>query len=314
MATNAGGSRAVRHGVMRHHIRAIEAILTTGETLSLGGRIHKDNVGYDLMQLIIGSEATLAVITKATLQLYPKSGVTMTMIVPYDERSDALSSVPEVLENADTPLAIEYVERDLMEKSAKHLGARWPVTAGKCHLIIIVSEPSDEQVLTECQKIAEICHRHTTYEPYAAKSKGDQDNILRIRSNIYLALKKETMDILDITVPIATLEKVIRSIQEVANKQSASLALFGHAGDGNLHVHIMRKESQSLEDVDKLRNKIYQIARTAGGVITGEHGVGKIRIKKAEECFAARELELMRSIKKTFDPNGILNPGTKISD
>jgi len=299
---------------MRHHIRAIEAILTTGETLSLGGRIHKDNVGYDLMQLIIGSEATLAVITKATLQLYPKSGVTMTMIVPYDERSDALSSVPEVLENADTPLAIEYVERDLMEKSAKHLGARWPVTAGKCHLIIIVSEPSDEQVLTECQKIAEICHRHTTYEPYAAKSKGDQDNILRIRSNIYLALKKETMDILDITVPIATLEKVIRSIQEVANKQSASLALFGHAGDGNLHVHIMRKESQSLEDVDKLRNKIYQIARTAGGVITGEHGVGKIRIKKAEECFAARELELMRSIKKTFDPNGILNPGTKISD
>ena len=311
VATNAGGSRAVRHGVMRNQVTGLEVVLPTGEILNFGGRLHKNNVGYGLMQLIIGSEGTLAVITKVILRLYPKPGATMTLIVPYDNRHDALSSVPKIL-HSSTPLAVEYVERDLVERTAKRLNANWPVKTGKSHLIIMMAEPSRDQVLSESLKVAETCKENTTHETFVAESKSDQDNILRIRSNIYIALKSETMDLLDITVPTAELEKVMGEIENVATRRAALLEAFGHAADGNLHVHIMKKEGEGTKYVEELRNEIYGIATRAGGVITGEHGIGKIRTKKLESLMTSKEFELMKSIKRTFDPDGILNPGTKI--
>ena len=145
-----------------------------------------------------------------------------------------------------------------------------------------------------------------------AESKSDQDNILRIRSNIYNALKSETIDILDITVPPSELEKVMGEVENVAAKHGAPLQIFGHAADGNLHIHIMKKEGEGTQDVEDLRNDIYEIAMRAGGVITGEHGIGKIRTKKLESLMTRKEFELMKNVKKLFDPDGILNPGTKI--
>jgi len=311
VATNAGGSRAVRHGVMRNQVRGMEVVLPTGEVLKLGGRLHKNNVGYDLMQLIIGSEGTLAVITKVILRLYPKPGATMTLIVPYNNRHDALSSVPKIL-HSSTPLAVEYVERDLVERTAKRMNANWPVKTGRSHLIVMMSEPNRDQVLSESLKVAEICRENTNYETFVAESKSDQDNILRIRSDIYFALKSETMDLLDITVPTAELEKVMGEIENVATRRAALLEVFGHAADGNLHVHIMKKEGEGAKYVEDLRNEIYEIATRAGGVITGEHGIGKIRTKKLESLMTSKEFELMKSVKRMFDPDGILNPGTKI--
>jgi glycolate oxidase len=312
VATNAGGSRAVKHGVMRNQVRGIEAVLPTGEILTLGGKVHKDNVGYDLMQLIIGSEGTLAVITKATIQLFPTAGATMTLIQPFDIRRDALSSVPMILKEAGTPLAIEYVERNEIEKSAKHLGTYWPVSEGKCFLIIILAEATRDQVLSQSVKIAEICRQSTPYETFVAESKPDQENILNIRSQMYLALKPEMLDILDVTVPIAQLEQVMEAIERVAAEYKTYVPLYGHAGDGNLHVHLMRKEGQDLDQVGKLRNEIYKIATNAGGVISGEHGVGKVRAGKLSTVLSKKELDLLRDIKRVFDPNWILNPGTTI--
>jgi glycolate oxidase len=311
VATNAGGSRAVRHGVMRNQVKGMEVVLPTGEILNLGGRVHKNNVGYDLMQLIIGSEGTLAVITQVILRLYPKPGATMTLIVPYNNRHDALASVPKIL-HSSTPIAVEYVERELVERSAKRLNANWPVKTGNSHLIVMMAEPNRDQVLTESLKVAKICQENTTYETFVAESKSDQDNILRIRSNIYFALKSDTMDLLDITVPTAELEKVMGAIENVATRQTALLQVFGHAADGNLHVHIMKKEGEGTKYMEDLRNEIYEIATKAGGVITGEHGIGKIRTKKLESLMTRKEFELMKNIKKIFDPDGILNPGTKI--
>ncbi len=311
VATNAGGSRAVRHGVMRNHVRGIEVVLATGEILNLGGRVHKNNVGYDLMQLIIGSEGTLAVITRVIIQLYLNPGATMTLIVPYNSRHDALASVPKIL-HSSTPLAVEYVERDLLEKSAQRLDVYWPVKTGKSHLIIIMAEPSKDQVLSESLKVAQICQENTPYETFVAESKSDQDNILRIRSNIYNGLKSETIDILDITVPASELETVMGEVENVAAKHGAPLQIFGHAADGNLHIHIMKKEGEGTQYVEDLRNGIYEIATRAGGVITGEHGIGKIRTKKLESLMTRKEFELMKNIKNLFDPDGILNPGTKL--
>jgi len=311
VATNAGGSRAVRHGVMRQQVLGMDAVLPTGEILRLRGRVHKNNVGYDLMQLIIGSEGTLAVITKVILRLYPKPGATMTLIVPYNNRHDALSSVPKILHSC-TPIAVEYVERDLVERSARRMNASWPVKTGKSHLIVMMAEPTRDQVLSESLKVADICKQNTSYETFVAESKRDQDNILRIRSDIYFALKSETMDLLDITVPTAELEKVMGEIDNLATRRAALLEVFGHAADGNLHVHIMKKEGEGTKYVEDMRNEIYEIAMRAGGVITGEHGIGKIRTGKLESLMTRKEFELMKSIKRVFDPDGILNPGTKM--
>ncbi len=309
VATNAGGSRAVRHGVMRNQVRAIEVVLPTGAIMNLGARVHKNNVGYDLMQLLIGSEGTLGVITKATLRLYPKSEATLTLIVPFDKRRDAFSVVPKILQNASTPLAVEFVEKDLVERTAKYLGTNWPVTTGTFYLIIIMAEADNDRVLSESLKVAAICSKSTSYETFVAEPKRDQDNILRIRSNIYTVLKSETLDILDITVPPAALEKVVESIEQIASARDTYLPVYGHAADGNLHIHIMKNQEAIA---DAVRDEIYEIATKTGGVITGEHGIGKTRTSKLPKFVSSDELDLMKKIKAAFDPNKILNPGTKL--
>ena len=312
VATNAGGSRAVRYGVMRNQVKALEIVTPTGDILNLGGRLHKNNVGYDLMQLIIGSEGTLAVITKVTLRLYPKFGATATIILPFRNRNDAMSTVQKILQDGGTPLAIEYVERDLLEMTAKHLGMKWPVAVGDQYLIIIGAEASRDQLLPQSVRMREICQQNGGLEPFYVESQRDQDKILRIRSNIYFALKNETVDILDIAVPLSELVRVIDSLEEIAKKDKLFLPVFGHAADGNLHIHIMKREGDTASYVETLRNRVYKIAIDAGGVITGEHGMGKIRAAKLRSCLSKEEIAIMTAIKKVFDPNNVLNPGTKI--
>ena len=312
VATNAGGARAIKHGVMRNYVRGMEVVLPTGEILRLGGKLHKNNVGYDFMQFITGSEGTLAVITKVTLRLLPMFGATATLIFPYNDRNDAIASVPKMIRDGRTPLSIEYAERDLMERTAKHLGENWPVKSGNCYLMIVIAESSREQVLSESMKIAETCQQMGALEPLFVEPRSEQDRILRIRSNIYPALKSETADILDVTVPVSELAKLVNDVEELAKKENVFLPAYGHAADGNLHVHIMKGPTGQKEHVERLRDEIYRTAVRLGGVITGEHGIGKIRTGKLESYMTEKEIELMKNAKRVFDPNNILNPGAKV--
>jgi glycolate oxidase len=311
VATNAGGSRAVRHGVMRNHVRAIEVVLPGGETLNLGRKVHKNNVGYDLMQLIIGNEGTLAIVTQATIQLYAKLGATLTLIVPYSDRHAAIATVPRILQQTSIPLAIEYVEKDLIERSAQQLGTRWPVSSGKYYLIIIVGESSRDETLASSLKISEICRQNTDFEVFAAESQSDQDKIMRIRSNLYEILRPEVYDDLDIVVPISNLEKIVATIEQLATKYRVPVPVYGHAGDGNLHVHLMKKAGEKI-DYENLIDEIYMATIAEGGVITGEHGIGKTRTDKIQKYVNRTEIELMKKIKQLFDPKNILNPGAKL--
>jgi glycolate oxidase len=313
VATNAGGSRAVRHGVMRNNVRALQVVFASGETVELGGKIRKNNVGYDLMQLIIGSEGTLGVITKATLQLYGSENASITLVVPYSNPAAAIATVPKILQQAGPPQAIEYVEKDLMERTAEHLGTHWPVTTGQYYLIIILAEATRDQVLAKSLQISDTCKQYTPLDIFAAESARDQENILSIRSNLYTYLKPHILDILDIVVPISKLEEIVTTIQDIAKESAFPLPVYGHAGDGNLHVHIMRKQGvEASKYLDDLSDRIYEATAGVGGVITGEHGIGRTRIKKVEKYLSQKEIELMRKTKWVFDPNNIMNPGAKV--
>ena len=314
VATNAGGSRAVRHGVMRNHVRGLEVILPMGELLHLGGKVHKDNVSYALMQLIIGSEGTLGIVTNATIQLYGKEGASITLVVPFDDRHAAIGTVPSILKQGVAPLAIEYVERDLMERTAKHLGRTWPVRNGNYYLLIIVGEDTREEVLAKSLRISEICKENNALEIFAAESPADQENILSIRSNLYTLLKPDILDILDIVVPISKIEQIVRIIEDISKETGVPLPVYGHAGDGNLHVHIMRKQGKQFQNMDVLTDKIYKATMALGGVITGEHGIGKTRTEKVGQFLEKGEIELIKKLKCLFDPNNIMNPGTKVAD
>ncbi|MEM1550801.1 MAG: FAD-binding oxidoreductase [Candidatus Bathyarchaeia archaeon] len=307
IATNAGGVRAIKYGVTRNYVKGLEVVLPTGEILNVGGKLLKNNTGYDLMQLFIGSEGTLCIITKAIIKLFPKSRRMVTLIVPFNSRSDALKSVPEILRSGVIPLAIEYFQLKEIMKSAERLGERWPIEKGFAQLMIIIDGMSWEEVLLACEEVARACESHNAIDVLIADSPREQERVLRIRSNMYMALKHEIVDILDVAVPPSRLGDLMDAVDEIAARYGAYLPAYGHAGDGNLHIHMMR-DVGSMDLVDEIRHEIYRVAVNLGGVITGEHGIGKIRGKSLNLVLSEKHIKIIRSIKRVFDPNNILNP------
>jgi glycolate oxidase len=308
IACNAGGARALKHGVMRNFVKGLEVVLANGEVLRLGGKLLKDNMGYSIMHLMIGSEGTLGVITKAILRLMPKFESTLTMVTPYSSRHEALSAVPKVLWRGILPMALEYVERDLMERSAEHLGEKWFVE-GDVFLIFILAGREDD-IYSEAEAISDVCRESGSSEPLVAERRDEQSTILKIRSNIYTALKKDTIDILDTTVPPNNIGKLADAIDAVATRYNTRLPLYGHAGDGNLHCHIMRNDLRNYSD---MKRSIYDSTIALGGVITGEHGVGKLRVFELQRILPPQHIILMKELKRVFDPNNILNPSAVLS-
>ena len=308
IACNAGGARAVKTGVMRNYVKGLEVVLPTGEILRLGGKIIKNNVGYDLMHLLIGSEGTLAIITKAWIKLQPRDAASATIVIPFEKREQALGMVPKIFQEGIIPLAVEYVERNLVEKVAESLGLKWPCTSAEYQLMIILSEPSEDALLGVLEKLLGLCERSGALEPVVAETRKEQDEILKIRSEIYSTLKPDMVDILDTTVPPARMIDLIKIVNELERKHGVYMPVYGHAGDGNLHVHLMRWNGWTDERYDELRRIIYEKTLELGGTITGEHGIGYLRKRYMEKVLAGKAIELMRAIKRVFDPNNILNP------
>jgi len=312
IATNAGGARAVRTGVMRNYVLGIEVVLPTGKILRLGGKVVKNNVGYNIMQLIIGSEGTLGVITKAYIRLYPKYGASATVVIPFNSRLDAVRASAEVMRSGVIPLLLEYSDKELLDRSAKYLGLKWPVEEGTAHLIVTVSEALEDMVYAELEVINSIAERCNALEPVVATRSDEQAEILKIRSEIYSALRKDLVDGLDVSLPLGRIYDFMVGVEELEGRYSTWIPICGHVGDGNLHPHIIKKEGWSMEEYDKLREEIYDLTVKLGGVITGEHGVGATRTKYLLKYLGKEYVEFMKEVKKLFDPNNILNPGKVI--
>lgn len=310
IACNAGGARAVKYGVIRSFVKGLEVVLATGETINMGGKLLKNNTGLNLMHLLIGSEGILGVITKATFRLYPRFAGMATLVISYNDRHQAINSVLKILQSGVIPLAIEYVEHDAIKASADHLGLKWPATKAKAYLIVIVTGASDDEVHFQCKQITAICQKSSgAIDTSIAESREEQADILKIRSEIVVAVKRAKD--LDPAIPPASMGTAMDIIDKIAQRYDTTIPVLGHAGDGNLHPLLMM-DLQDRGILKEVEREIYKAVVKLGGVITGEHGIGRTKLDDLDLCLDEKSRELMKGIKKLFDPNNILNPGAVI--
>jgi len=324
LANNAGGARAVKHGVFRNYVRGMDVVLPSGKIINIGGKIMKNSTGYNLLNLFIGSEGTLGVITQATIQLMPSPQVTRSLIIPYDELEKAIDTVPSLISQKILPLAVEFVPREVIRITEEFLNKKWPSSIGNTYLLIILDASGKEEIDRLSQDVAELCLASGALDVFVADSEQKQQQVLEIRSKIYEAIKSHTLEILDIVVPRAEIALHVKKIQEVSKKYDIWLPTFGHAADGNVHTHIMKakfvdgtiipvSEDEAKRKLDLIRRDLYQDCKERKGMISGEHGIGLVKKPYLSLVLDPEEIALMKGIKSFFDPNNILNPG-KIFD
>jgi len=314
IACNAGGSRAVKTGVMRNYVLGLEVVLPTGEVLKLGAKTIKNNFGYNLAHLLIGSEGILGVITRAYLRLYPKWSYAATVVIPFDSRVNAFRVAKKLLFSGFIPLALEYFDRRVIENSAKYLGLRWPIKEGEYFLMVMLAEPLEDVLFLELEYIDRVAREEGSLEPFATQREDEQKTLLKIRSEIFSSLKSETFDILDTTVPLGNVDRFIEKIIDIERRYGIWLPVYGHVGDGNVHVHVLNYQGFSKDQLEKIAEDVYDAALMLGGVITGEHGIGYARKKYVKKLLGSAWVETMRKLKAALDPNNILNPDKVIPE
>ncbi|MEM1645535.1 MAG: FAD-binding oxidoreductase, partial [Ignisphaera sp.] len=301
-------SRAIKTGVMRNYVLGLEVVLPTGDILKLGSKTIKNNMGFNLAHLFIGSEGLLGIIVKAYLRLYPKWRYTVTVILPYNNRASAFRVAKKILFSGLIPLAIEYFDRRVIETSAKYIGVSWPIPIGQYYTMIILAEPMEEMIFAELELIDKISREEEGEEPYIFQREDEQKHVLKIRSEIYTSLKLETFDILDTTVPIGAIDRFIEKINELEKKYNIWLPAYGHVGDGNIHIHILNYPNYTQDMLEKIKDEVYDIAIELGGTITGEHGIGYVRRKYVNRLLGETWVKTIRTLKQVLDPNNVLNP------
>ncbi len=322
IAANAGGARAVKYGVIRNFVRGLEVVMADGTITMLGGKLMKSSTGYSLLNLLIGSEGTLGIVTKAIINLSPEPVSMYTLIAPFSDLQSAIKTVPSIICNKILPMAVEFVERDSIAVTEDFMNKKWPCTSGTADLMIIIDGTNDDEVMGQAERVAELCTAGGALDIFVADTKDKQQTILEIRSNIYEAMRNNMVEILDVTVPRSRIADLVEAIHDIELELGIWLPTYGHAADGNVHTNIMKArwkngiwtEIPGWEKVFRsARDRIHELGRQFGGMISGEHGIGMVKKEYIGDFIDKRQLQLMREIKQAFDPNGILNPG-KIFD
>ncbi len=311
VAECAGGPRAVKYGVTRDYVLGLRAVLPTGEKIRTGVRTAKGVVGYDLTRLITGSEGTLAVITEITLKLLPLPETEKTAIAWFDRMEDAAETVSEIIRRGIVPRNIEFMDNASIVCVENHLKIGLPVDAGA--MLIMAVDGSSNEVETGVGKLAEICRSKGATKFRAAADDVEAKEIWRARKAISPALFQYGPDKIneDIVVPRNRIPDMVRKIKELREKTGLKIVAFGHAGDGNIHFNVMldKRDKAVLLETEKTVEILFDYTLALGGTISGEHGVGITKAPYLKKEIGPAELALMKNIKKTFDPNGILNPG-----
>jgi len=319
ISENSGGPKAVKYGVVKDYVLNLEIVLPTGEIIWTGSNVLKNATGYNLTQLIVGSEGTLGIVTKIVLRLIPHPKFDLLMLAPFDSLEKASEAVSAIFRAGITPSAMELMEIESIRLASK-LCDRTAITITDnlaAHLIIEVDGNDKDVLMKDMEAIAEVLTNFEVGELYFADDAQQKTELWKIRRKANEASVAAGYTIEeDTVVPRAELPKLIKGVKALAAENGFKVVSYGHAGDGNLHIrinHPLYKKSFENKVIQDILYKIFELVKSLGGTISGEHGIGLIQKSFMPVMFDPITMELMKGIKKVFDPNYILNPG-KIFD
>ncbi len=318
LAECSGGPRAVKYGVTKDYVLGIEFVSPTGEIVNAGGRVLKNVSGYNLTQLIVGSEGTLGIITKIFLRLIPMPKHRKVMLAAYTNIDDCARTVSRIFKSGITPSALELMENSAMRAAENQLGKKFPNGDAAAQLLIEVDGNYEETLEKDIESIAGIVMENGAYDVILAEDNQKMNELWSLRRCIGEAVKsiseyKEE----DTVVPRARIPELIRGVKEISSEFGITTICYGHAGDGNVHVNILKDKLDDAsweKNLDIAIRKIFSLTVSLGGTISGEHGIGYSQKNYLPIALGKAELDLMKKIKSSMDPHNIMNPGKIFAD
>lgn len=320
IAENSGGARAVKYGVTKDYVLNLEVVLPNGDIIWTGANTLKNSTGYNLTQLMVGSEGTLGIITKIVLKLIPKTNHNVLMLIPFFKAGQACEAVAEIFRAGIVPSALEFMERDAIDWGLKYLDSisldiKPEVQA---HLLVEVDGNYPDVLFAEAEKIMGVVEQFEIDEILFADTEDQKNALWKLRRTVAEAVKSNSIyKEEDTVVPRYELPTLLEGIKRIGNKYGFHSVCYGHAGDGNLHVNIIKgsmTDENWLVEVPKGIREIFELTVSLKGTLSGEHGIGYVQKNYMDIAFPAANLQLMKGIKQLFDPNNILNPGKILPD
>ena len=314
LAENSGGPKALKYGVTKDYVLNLEVVLPTGEIIWTGANVLKNSTGYDLTSLMVGSEGTLGVITKIVFKLISLPTKDITLLVPFDSAENACKAVSAIFICGITPSALEFIERDAIDWTIKYTDINMKIEDNvQAHLLIEVDGNDIEQLYVDCEKISDVLNNFNCGDILIADSNEQKDRLWKMRRLVGEAVKSNSIyKEEDTVVPRAELPKLLKGVKKIGKKYGFQSVCYGHAGDGNLHVNIIKGDMSDKKwnnELYKGIREIFTLTKNLGGTISGEHGIGLVQKPYIDIVFSKKEIEIQKEIKKIFDPNNILNPG-----
>lgn len=319
VSTNAGGMRAVKYGTTRRYVRSMEVCLANGDIIRLGANVAKTSSGYSLLNLVIGSEGTLAIITELTLELIPQPKETVSLIVPFEDIDACIGAVPKIFMAGLKPQALEFMESEIVYMAEKYLERDvFPhVVDGveaKAYLLTTFDGDSMDALDPIIEKASEVVFEEGAIDVLVADTPDLRAKAWSARNAFYEAICAATteLDECDVVVPIDKIPELLKYVNSLEDEVGIKIRSFGHAGDGNVHVYVLREDlprEEFLEKAEIALGKMYDKANELGGLVSGEHGIGHSKFDYLKKSLGEDSIDLMYGIKKVFDPNLILNPG-----
>ena len=320
IAENSGGPRAVKYGVTKDWVLNLEVVLADGTVMETGANTLKNSTGYNLTQLMVGSEGTLGIVTRATLKLLPLPRHQALMLVPFSSAESACAAVAAIFQAGALPSALEFMERDAIELAQQFTGVHEPVlgTDEAAHLLIEVDGFVPEDLMPQCERILPVLESHGAGEILFAESAAEKDALWFLRRRVGEAVKAaSTYKEEDTVVPRGELPALLRKVKALGREHGFRSVCYGHAGDGNLHVNILRDDLDETtwnQTLSVAIRELFEEVVRLGGTLSGEHGIGYVQKNYMDLACSPAQLAAMRGIKSVLDPKGILNPGKIFPD